>query len=135
MGQQNGQLSLTERCTIARLYEAGQSLGHIASAMDRSASTISRELKRNGGSKVGYQPGYATEQAWARRCRTNDYTWRRYLPRKTSLSNLAPAQIDAIAAACNNTPRKFLDFKTPAEAFPNQPLHCKCESTFPPAPG
>jgi transposase, IS30 family len=35
--------------------------------VDRPASTISRELKRNSGSTVGYQPGYAQEQARARR--------------------------------------------------------------------
>ncbi|HEY0307771.1 MAG TPA: helix-turn-helix domain-containing protein, partial [Acidobacteriaceae bacterium] len=64
-----GQLSLEERCTIARLHEAGQSCREIAAAMDRSASTISRELRRNGGAQVGYKPGYAADQAWARRWR------------------------------------------------------------------
>jgi IS30 family transposase len=60
-------LSLEERCTIARLHEAGQSCREIASALDRSASTVSRELKRNWGRQVGYKPCYADEQAWARR--------------------------------------------------------------------
>lgn len=336
MGQHYGQLSFEDRCTIARLHEAGQSRRQIAAAVDRSASTISRELKRNSGSKVGYQPMYAAEQAWARRWsgsrlerddalrdgvlgrlaagwspeqvagrlareaghtvisdesiyrfiyaqirRTNDFGWRRYLPRakskrgyrrnrggsaqtipqrrplcerphdaasrqtpghweadymlfakygdnilvaherqsriiliahpqgrkaeptaehltnmlaplpmalrqtmtfdngtefarhhrlteqlgirtyfcdphspwqkggvenaigrlrrylprKTKLSTLTPNQIDDIAAAYNNTPRKCLDFKTPAEAFSNQPLHFECESTSRPSPG
>jgi IS30 family transposase len=67
MGETYRQLSLEERCAIARLREAGQSLRQIAAALDRPASTISRELKRNSGSKVGYQPGYAQEQARARR--------------------------------------------------------------------
>jgi IS30 family transposase len=64
-----GQLSLEERCTIARLHEAGQSCRQIAAALDRSASTICRELKRNCGRQVGYRPAYASEQAWARRWR------------------------------------------------------------------
>jgi transposase, IS30 family len=64
-----GQLSLEERCTIARLQEAGQSGRQIAAALDRSASTICRELKRNRGAQLGYQPAYAGEQAWARRWR------------------------------------------------------------------
>src|SRR5215471_8213593 len=64
-----GHLSLEERCTIARLREAGQSCREIAAALDRSASTISRELKRNSGVHVGYQPTYAGKQAWARRWR------------------------------------------------------------------
>ena len=63
-----GQLSLEERCTIARLQEAGQSCRQIAAAMDRSASTICRELKRNRGAQLGYRPAYAEDQAWARRC-------------------------------------------------------------------
>ena len=64
-----GQLSLEERCTIARLQEAGQSCRQIAAAMDRSASTLCRELKRNAGAQVGYRPVYAEDQAWARRWR------------------------------------------------------------------
>src|ERR1700722_20350595 len=63
------QLSLEERCTIAQLHQAGQSCRQIAAAMDRSASTICRELKRNGGAQIGYRPAYAQNQAWARRWR------------------------------------------------------------------
>ncbi len=61
------QLSIEERCEIARLHEGGQSIQKIAAALDRQPSTISRELKRNRGSKIGYQPSYAQQQAAARR--------------------------------------------------------------------
>jgi IS30 family transposase len=67
MGDRYQQLSLEERCTIARLREAGQSIRQIAAALDREPSTISRELKRNSGRRVGYRPGYAQEQTRARR--------------------------------------------------------------------
>jgi transposase, IS30 family len=67
MGRRYEQLSLEERCAIARLREAGQSIRKIAAALDRTPSTISRELKRNVGAQVGYRPAYADEQAWARR--------------------------------------------------------------------
>jgi len=67
MGDQYEQLSLEERCTIARLREAGQSIRQIAAALDREPSTISRELKRNTGRHVGYQPAYAQQQTSARR--------------------------------------------------------------------
>ena len=56
---------------------------------------------------------------------------RRYLPRKTNLDDITADQLVAIASRYNNTPRKCLDFKTPAEAFLALPLHFKCESTFP----
>ena len=67
MGEHYRQLSFTERCAIARLREAGQSLRQIAASLDRPASTVSRELKRNSGTSIGYQPDHAAERSWARR--------------------------------------------------------------------
>jgi IS30 family transposase len=61
------QLSLEDRCEIARLQAEGRSVRQIAAAMDRAPSTIARELKRNIGSRVGYKPSYANQQARARR--------------------------------------------------------------------
>jgi transposase, IS30 family len=69
MGTKYKQLFLEERCEIARLRADGRSVRQIASSLDRSASTISRELRRNTGAQVGYKPVYADEQAWARRWR------------------------------------------------------------------
>jgi IS30 family transposase len=60
---------------------------------------------------------------------------RRFLPRKTNLADLPHHKLLAIIAQYNNTPRKCLDFKTPAEAYREQPLHFECESTSPPPPG
>jgi IS30 family transposase len=42
---------------------------------------------------------------------------RRLLPRKTKLADVSSQQIARIVRAYNNTPRKCLDFRTPAEAF------------------
>ncbi len=67
MAQQYRHLDLEDRCAIARLHEAGQSRREIAAALDRAPSTVSRELKRNRGAKVGYKPAYAQEQTRARR--------------------------------------------------------------------
>ena len=67
MGKHYGQLGLEERCKIAELHQAGRSLRQIAAALDRSASSISRELKRNRGAQVGYKPTYAQQRAAARR--------------------------------------------------------------------
>src|SRR3546814_9787739 len=61
------QLSIAERCSIARLHEDGQSIRQTAAALDRQPSTIARELKRNSGAKVGYQPAYAPARPLARR--------------------------------------------------------------------
>src|ERR1700722_5483880 len=67
MAQQYDHLTLEDRCSIARLHEAGQSIRQTAAALDRSPSTISRELNINLGVKIGYKPAYAEDQAKARR--------------------------------------------------------------------
>jgi IS30 family transposase len=70
MGTQYEQLSLEERCEIAELCRAGRSLRQIAAALDRSPSSISRELKRNAGKGPRadpYRPAFAEQQARARR--------------------------------------------------------------------
>lgn len=67
MGQKYDQLSLEERYTIANLYKQGASIRQIAAALARSASTISREIKRNITKTKGYQPSYAQQQTAGRR--------------------------------------------------------------------
>ena len=67
MGRNYHQLSLDDRCEIARLSANGSSVRQIAAALDRSPSTISRELNRNRGAQVGYRSGYAHQRTHARR--------------------------------------------------------------------
>ena len=55
---------------------------------------------------------------------------RRFIPRKTDLATLPNRRFNALVSAYNNTPRKCLDFRTPAETF-SEVLHFECESTFP----
>ena len=67
MGNRYSHVTIEERCEIARLQAKGRSIRQIAASLDRPASTISRELKRNGTQSSGYKPRYADEQAQARR--------------------------------------------------------------------
>lgn len=60
-------ITLEERYETARLRTSGRSIREIASSLDRSPSTISREIKRNSNSKSKYQPAYADQQGLARR--------------------------------------------------------------------
>ena len=69
MGSRYGHFSIEERCELARLRASGHSIRQVAAALDRAPSSISRELKRNGSRTKGYQPVYASQQAWARRWR------------------------------------------------------------------
>lgn len=56
---------------------------------------------------------------------------RRTLPRKTDLARIDNQQLLHLLAGYNTTPRKCLDWKTPAEAFYQHVLHFKRESTSP----
>lgn len=58
-------LTLTEREEISRAVVAGQSMRSIAGSLGRAASTISRELRRNGGSG-SYRASGADQAAWDR---------------------------------------------------------------------
>src|SRR5690606_36961447 len=60
---------------------------------------------------------------------------RRFLPRKTDLATLSDRRFNLLLALYNNTPRKCLDFRTPAELFSEKLLHFKCESTSRLSPG
>jgi IS30 family transposase len=67
MAQDYRHFSLEERCTIARLQAEGHSIRQVAAALDRAPSSVAREVKRNTGNKIGYQPAHATAQAKAKR--------------------------------------------------------------------
>lgn len=69
MGTKYNQFSLEERCEIARLQANGQSIRKIAAALGRAASSVAREVRRNGGARGGYKPLHADELRWGRRWR------------------------------------------------------------------
>ena len=69
MGKHYGHVTIEERCEIARLRAEGRSIRQIAAGLDRSPSTVARELKRNGSRTGGYKPVFADQQARARRWR------------------------------------------------------------------
>lgn len=70
-------LSLAEREEISRAMVAGESIRSTAARLGRAPSTISREIKRNGGGE-GYRANQADEAAWERarrpkRCKLIEY--------------------------------------------------------------
>ena len=58
-------LRLEEREEISRGIAAGQSIRRIAQSLERSASTVSREVSRNGG-RGAYRASEADGRAWER---------------------------------------------------------------------
>ena len=58
---------------------------------------------------------------------------RRTLPRKTDMAALSEDRFVRLVQAYNNTPRKCLGYRTPAEIFSDHVLHLKCEFTLQPS--
>jgi len=58
-------LTLNEREEISRSVATGQSIRSVAARLERAPSTISRELKRNGGQEC-YRASQADQAAWDR---------------------------------------------------------------------
>jgi IS30 family transposase len=58
-------LTLAEREEISRALASGHSIRSIASLLERAPSTISREIRRNGGQSC-YRASQADQAAWAR---------------------------------------------------------------------
>jgi len=61
-------LTLIEREEISRGLVACQSIRAISASLNRSASTVSREIRRNGGAR-GYRAAAADKRAWAQALR------------------------------------------------------------------
>jgi IS30 family transposase len=61
-------LTLSEREEISRGVVAGRSIRSIAASLGRAPSSISREIRRNGG-PGGYRASRADQAAWDRACR------------------------------------------------------------------
>ena len=73
-------LRLEEREEISRGIAAGRSMRRIAQGLGRSPSTISREIRRNGGCSA-YRASEADKRAWRRAlrpkpCRLAELRWR-----------------------------------------------------------
>lgn len=58
-------LSLAEREEVSRALVAGRSIRSIATTLGRAPSTISREIRRNGGAEC-YRASHADQAAWNR---------------------------------------------------------------------
>ncbi len=90
-------LTLVEREEISRGVAAGRSMRLIARALRRAASTVSREIHRNGG-RSAYRATEAEERAWSRarrvrRCRLSCSPKLRHLVEEQLQLHWSPEQI------------------------------------------
>ena len=69
-------LTLSEREEISRGVVAGGSIRSIAVGLGRAASTVSREIRRNGG-RLRYRANRADQAAWERSRRRRSVNWSR----------------------------------------------------------
>ena len=126
-------LTFAEREDIAVRRAMGQSLRQIGVAVGRSASTISRELRRNNVSGAGYRATTATAHALAferasrpkpaklhvnlqlRAKVERDLRKSGVVPKGSDLSIHSEEDLDWVAAELNDRPRKRLAFEKPIE--------------------
>jgi DNA-binding CsgD family transcriptional regulator len=90
-------LTLSEREEISRGIAVHQSARSMARLLGRSASTVSREISRNGGYD-GYRAALADEKAWVRsrrpkRCKLAINPWLRQAVARKLRLNWSPEQI------------------------------------------
>jgi len=90
-------LTLPEREEISRGLVARHSIRSIARMLGRSPSTVSREVRRNGGTGR-YRAAQADAQAWARarrpkRCKLATHAWLRRVVARQLRLNWSPEQI------------------------------------------
>jgi len=90
-------LTLSEREAISRGLATHQSARSIARLLGRSPSTVSREVRRNGG-YGRYRAARADEQAWTRarrpkRCKLATHAWLRQAVARQLRLNWSPEQI------------------------------------------
>lgn len=90
-------LSLAEREEVSRGVAAGASVRSIAGSLGRAPSTISRELRRNGG-RDRYRAAVADKRAWDRglrpkRCKLASHDQLRQLVAARLEENWSPEQI------------------------------------------
>ncbi|MFQ5938163.1 MAG: IS30 family transposase [Acidiferrobacterales bacterium] len=90
-------LTLVERETISRGLAVDQSARAIARQLGRAPSTVSREIKRNGG-RARYRAAGADKRAWTRarrpkRCKLARHGWLRGLVARKLRLHWSPEQI------------------------------------------
>ena len=88
MGNTYSQLSVNERIELYHLHANGTGLRRIATALGRSPSTISRELKRNSQSTKVWAGGYDPVRAETLAQRRRRWDCRFKLERQPDLRNL-----------------------------------------------
>jgi ParB-like chromosome segregation protein Spo0J len=132
MGREYSQFSIEERREIARLSADGHSIRQIAAALDRQASSVARELKRNRGRTAGYQADYALAQAKARRWTGGK------LDRNETLRDMVLAQLRRGWSSSSSSPPTTTPHAN-ALIGKLQPRHslnnCCCTSNESPHPG
>ena len=114
-----GTLDLAEREAISRGLARGESRRTIAAALGRSASTISREVRRNGG-PTAYRAAAADTRAWAQAAR----------PKPCRLArHPALCAVVADALACDWSPTQIAGWLR--QTYPEDPtMHVAPETIY-----
>jgi IS30 family transposase len=91
----------------------------------RKTLTWDRGKELSGHSQFALETGTKVffadpHSPWQRPTNENTNGLRQYFPKGTDLSRWSAEDLEAVALAINNRPRKILGWKTPAEVFQEQ---------------
>ena len=130
-------LAVHERCSrlLLAVRQAGKAADPVAAALERLLAPLPPPWRPVAFDNGSGSPATTVSTRWASRPSSVTPTppgrrgaWRtgrlrRTLPRKTDLAALSEEQVTQLVLAYNNTPRKCLGYRSPAEIFLNQVLH------------
>ena len=127
-------LRLEEREEISRGIAAGRSVRRIARGLRRSPSTISREIRRNGGSQA-YRANRADRSAWERALRPKpcrlalhrELRWRvaQKLALRWSPEQISASLLPSLNRHCRLSHRGRLRNPAPSPLVPARPPRCR----------
>ena len=109
---------------IPRLKEAMKAYDEMLKSLGALSATLDNGVENTQHEKLGIATFFChAYSSWEKGTMENSFQrLRRFIPKKSKLSNYTDEQLSAIVDLMNNTPRKCLGYKTPKEVFFNEPI-------------
>lgn len=108
---------------VPRLREAMSAYGNMLKSLNALSATLDNGFENARHEQLGIPTFFCHPySSWEKGAIENSFQrLRKFIPKKSKLSEYTDEQLSAIVDVMNNTPRKCLGFKTPKEVFFNKP--------------
>lgn len=109
---------------IPRLKEAMTAYDEMLKSLGGLSVTLDNGVENTRHEQLGIPAFFChAYSAWEKGTMENSFQrLRRFIPKKSKLSEYTDEQLSTIVDLMNNTPRKCLGYKTPKEVFFNEPI-------------